>query len=343
MKRKSILVLVAIITAINAFSQVTDGIYVYGQKCSYDNGVCFRVNPSNADEAIIVDPADQIIFEIMTVYDKGLIIPNSVSLDGRTLKCTAIDIEMLRSKQTPKVFISSSVRTILNNAFLNCRIDELTIDEGVVVFGDNVFCLVKGIDEISLPNSLFSMGKNVFRGAALKQINFGKGLYQMGENCFADNDALTEVTLPRELYYMGKGCFDNCTNLKKVALPEWIIEYDNCFNNCTAIEEIEFLGKDVPYIYQSFRDVDKEKVKVIVPKGKAQEYASLLTEEGFVNIVERESSANPTLGVEDTVSRSIDKIYSIDGHVITSGENIRPNQLYILQSGDGKATKHIAR
>lgn len=116
------------------------------------------------------------------------------------------------------VRLGSSVESIAENMFLSCE-------------------NLRGID---LPQSLVSIEKNAFKNTAIESIEFPNQLKSIGSNAFS-NTLISDLTFPSSIQELGSGCFEECENLKTVALPENVNTLPTkCFYNCQSLENVHF-------------------------------------------------------------------------------------------------------
>lgn len=93
-----------------------------------------------------------------------------------------------------------------------------------VVFGNQVkhipdytFYKCTGLEEVSLPASVISIGEAAFRACnTLQHVEFGESLETIGENAFYDCGKLESITLPEGLTYLSPGAFGSNDNLRHI-------------------------------------------------------------------------------------------------------------------------------
>lgn len=108
----------------------------------------------------------------------------------------------------------------------------IVVEEGCTYIGRSAFYDFPLVTEVSLPDSLLSIGDYAF------------------ERCIG----LTEISLPRQLQRLGSGAFEYCENLTKVTVHEEIqyvssTAFSGCSVEFTEADGIEYLGNsENPYI-----------------------------------------------------------------------------------------------
>ena len=79
--------------------------------------------------------------------------------------------------------------------------------------------VLKGYDEIILPNSVKSIPKNAFNGSKINKVTLNEGLKSIGDMAFF-NSAIQEIVFPSSLEQMEENIFYYCRNLKKADLSQ---------------------------------------------------------------------------------------------------------------------------
>lgn len=150
---------------------------------------------------------------------------------------------------------------------LNFHLKKINFEEGIKFIDEDAFANDL-MEEISLPNSLRSLGRYAFRtNKLLKRITFGENIDSIGYDAFAgtkiekliipdsweritiaafrDMEYLNEVKLGKSTKIIGNYAFENCTELKDIDL--YNVEYIGvkAFNG-TSIEEITIPNETIP-------------------------------------------------------------------------------------------------
>ena len=77
--------------------------------------------------------------------------------------------------------------------------------------------VLKGYDEIILPNSVKSIPKNAFNGSKINKVTLNEGLKSIGDMAFF-NSTIQEVIFPSTLEQLEENIFYYCYHLKKADL-----------------------------------------------------------------------------------------------------------------------------
>ena len=155
----------------------------------------------------------------------------------------------------------------------NKIVEKVTIPEGVVQVGHQVFMGCEKLTQVSFPDSLRILGSGVFRDCkSIVEVTVPDSVEETGIGMFQGCESLKKVTLPRYGVspYMYSGCssleyapleydksklpefampwiphrvFEKCTSLTEVTIPDYIEKiYEGAFADCTNLEKVVFPG-----------------------------------------------------------------------------------------------------
>ena len=109
----------------------------------------------------------------------------------------------------------------------------------VTAIGQNAFKNYYTLTNVTLPNTITTIGNDAFRGCRNATINIPESLTTLGEGAFADCDNLTSVTLPEGLTSIPALAFYSCSALTEVHLPSTLTSIGiRAFGICTNLEII---------------------------------------------------------------------------------------------------------
>ena len=153
-------------------------------------------------------------------HPADVVIPNTVTLDAKTYKLTAIAPNAFAGNETmTSVTLGENIRTIGEQAFSGCT----ALEKQVVI-----------------PNSVTEMGRSVFlRSPKIPSVVIGDGVKRIEENTFAECTALTSISLGKNVQYIGYYAFAYCQKLKAIVVPKLLVTIENyAFDGCVALESI---------------------------------------------------------------------------------------------------------
>lgn len=237
-----------------------------------------------------------------------IVIPSTVSLDGKTYTVTSISKSaFFRCLKIKSAFIPKSVKQIGTEAFYyNENLEKIEVEEGSPYFRniglavvDNKDYIVtypgKGETDLVIPSSIKGLHNTAFEGC----------------------QSLRSIVIPQSVEYVGNMNFTFCLNLVKV---EWNASASNvpasCFQGCSSLKEISFsesvtmIGRMAFYnaplntiiiknptpasIYSDTFDSSVFKsATVYVPKGSLTTYQSATGWKDFANLKETETIPGP--------------------------------------------------
>uniref|UniRef100_UPI003FEDFE2B leucine-rich repeat domain-containing protein n=1 Tax=Candidatus Limisoma sp. TaxID=3076476 RepID=UPI003FEDFE2B len=98
----------------------------------------------------------------------------------------------------------------------------------------------RGLTELTLPNSLESIGDGAFRGCSgLTELTLPNRVKSIGDIAFRGCSGLTELILPNSVRSIGDIAFTYCSGLEKITVESGNSCYDSR-DNCNSIIDTEF-------------------------------------------------------------------------------------------------------
>lgn len=95
------------------------------------------------------------------------------------------------------------------------------------------------LTEVSLPDSLQSIGAEAFYCCDLTEVSLPDGVQSIGFEAFAICEFLKQVSFPDGLQSIGNGAFSDCVSLTEVSLPDGLQSIDeNAFCRCASLTEV---------------------------------------------------------------------------------------------------------
>ena len=147
---------------------------------------------------------------VMSAYSSMLVMYPSGREDAYTVPEGIVSIgeNAFAYSDITEVTVPDSVTSIGGAAFAGCEyLREATIGNGVTELAYYNFADCYSLSEISLPESLVSVGPAVFQRTALKRVEFPEGLESIGNGVFYHAQELERVTFPSTLKNIGNNAF----------------------------------------------------------------------------------------------------------------------------------------
>ena len=122
--------------------------------------------------------------------------------------------------------LSAAVKN-LDNVILNDKIPSLP---------DYVFNGCVSLTEISLPQTLSSVGQYALAGTGIVQAVLPQNVETVGDSAFEGCENLISATLGQKVRVLGASAFQNCISLSEITLNDGIEEIGNlAFANCSSL------------------------------------------------------------------------------------------------------------
>jgi hypothetical protein len=154
-------------------------------------------------------------------YIKGVILPSTLTTIG--------DSAFLNCKYLTSVTIPVSVTKIGDSAFSGCtKLTSVTIPGSVTRFGASAFSGCTSLTSVTIPGSItsvtaangvtsFGFGASAFSGCTkLTSVTIGTGVKSIWASAFSGYTSLTSVTIPSSVTSIGSYAFSGCTGLTSV-------------------------------------------------------------------------------------------------------------------------------
>ena len=165
-------------------------------------------------------------------YSGKIIIPQSVTYNGKTLNVTAIgEMAFFECADLVSVDIPQSIMTIGPKAFKYCwALTTINIPENITEIKDETFRYCGCLTSIKFPDQLTSIGYNAF------------------ERC----EKLESVSIPNSVVEIKGEAFMGCVGLKKISIPGGVNKlYSNAFRDCSGLKTIVLENSENEIICES--------------------------------------------------------------------------------------------
>lgn len=125
---------------------------------------------------------------------------------------------------------------------------EYAVPEDVRTIGYGAFAWNQGLQSVTLPDGIESVGNEAFQYAQIRSFTFGKNLRAIGRCAFEHCAQLGDVCFPDLLKYIGEAAFCQCPSMREIRIPDGVISIGaHAFQLCTGVTEV-FIGKGTSFI-----------------------------------------------------------------------------------------------
>lgn len=212
------------------------------------------------DQAIFTKDEKALIKYIDKENYKGYEIPRTVEQIQRGA--------FKNTKYLSELWFEGSIKEIPPYCFENTNIESIILPEGIEKISHHAFYHAR-IKEISIPNSVNIISDYVFEKCEkLQKIAMPKMLTYFGVGAFKDCLLLKSIRLSYGIEKLIE-TFINCKSLKKVYIPETVIEEKNAFNRNA---QTQLYGKVLPNTFLKYGENEYEEDSIYKPKIKKSTY-----------------------------------------------------------------------
>ena len=206
-----------------------------------------------------------------TYYSGTVVIPASVTYDGKTYAVTSIgENSFSYCGGLTSITIPNSVTSIGDGAFSGCSgLTEVTLGNSVTIIGESAFAECEGLTSIIIPESVTSIGTWAFGdcenlilvnlkndaivsatkddgssmvsifGDQVQTYILGNDLTSIGDYTFKDCSSLTSINIPENVTSIGDYTFYGCSSLNSINIPENMTSIGGwAFEGCSSLAEI---------------------------------------------------------------------------------------------------------
>lgn len=242
--KKTLLLLVALITATIAFAYEINGLFYNLNHETKTAEITYQYHwSSNKDNYYGVT---------------SITIPEKVTYNATEYNVTSIGYDAFhKCESLISITIPNSVTSIGERAFASCssltviNVDEnnpnYTSSDGILYNKDitTLICCPSKKTSITIPNSVTSIGEYaVAYCSSLTSIIIPNNVTSIGDEAFRDCDALTSITIPNSVTTIGECAFLRCSSIKSITIGYSVNKIeDGAFDGCKSVTIINWNAK----------------------------------------------------------------------------------------------------
>ena len=184
-------------------------------------------------------------------YKGDVVIPETVTYDGKTYTVTAIGNNAFYYCSVKTVSIPNSVTTIGSSAFFGChQLKEVEIPNAVSYIPDQAFTYCHSLTSLFIPSSVTYIGSRAFEccnGLTSITVDGDNKKYDSRDNCNAIINTRTNAlivgcmntVIPNTVTTIANNAFDSCDGLKSVTIPKSVTSIGvEAFDDCSGLMSI---------------------------------------------------------------------------------------------------------
>ena len=216
-----------------------------------------------------------------------------------------------------------------DNAFYgNKTITNITIPNSVTSIGICAFSGCTGLTSVTIPNSVASIGDGAFYNCeGLTSVTIPNSVTSIGNNAFSGCSGLTSITIPNSVTSIGNNAFSGCSGLTSITIPNSVTSIgNNAFSGCENIETlyisnaIESIGKNA---FAGCKKIKEIKIGLEKPircnanifADAVYDNATLYIPNGTKSLYEKREPWNLFFDIAETDFTGIDDIEAENGNV----------------------------
>ena len=197
----------------------------------------YAINPDGKTVTVVEGPDTYVGAEV--------IIPSTVTNDGKTYTVTTIGASAFENADIDSVYMANTITDIQNRAFLGSSVSRVKFSDGLKRIGGFAFEDTKNLALVILSEGLESMGESAFAGFldglnephGVMVLNLPSTLQFIGDNVFSGT-SLTSVKWPASIKTIPKNAFGSCRYLSEVDLPETLVGIEDWAFYYTSLDTI---------------------------------------------------------------------------------------------------------
>ena len=278
-------------------------------------------------------------------YKGKVIIPETVTYDGKSYTVTSIDNEAFYGRSgLTSIKIPNSVTSIGEYAFYGCSgLTSIEIPNSINSVGQFAFQDCSGLTSVEIPNSVKSVGQYAFQGCigltsveipnnmttitigmfdgctGLKSVVIPNSVTIIGEDAFCWCTGLTTIEIPNSVTSIRGAAFQYCSELTSIEIPNSVTSiWGEAFQYCTGLTSVTSLNTTPPSVFESkiFSETTTKNATLYVPTGCKAIYSSSPYWKDFAKIEEIDVT---NIGNIITKEEHNNSIFQLNGIKVNDG------------------------
>ena len=148
-------------------------------------------------------------------------------------------------------------------------LQHVEIPYGVKTIRESAFLGCRHITSVTLPSTLQIIEKNAFSSTGVKSIVVPDSVTCIKERAFSSNEALVSISLPKNLSVIETDVLADCTNLKRIVIPEGTSKIEKNAFGCYGYKIEEMVIKSKHITENDLKGIGIEVPDIIyIPKGR---------------------------------------------------------------------------
>ena len=193
--------------------------------------------------------------------------------------------------------------------------------------------MCKGLKSVKLENGLTTISNYAFYGCTgLTSITIPNSVTNISNYVFEGCTGLTSITIPNSVTSIGNYAFSRCKGLTSITIPNSVTNInDYAFYDCTGLKVIDIYAKTPPSCWNSsFRNVDTQTCKLVVPAESLEAYKKADTWKDFYNITAgidgtkadevRVTATGDEITVTGAADDAVVEVYGVNGALVYRGK-----------------------
>ena len=140
------------------------------------------------------------------------------------------------------------IETATGTLFQGCNNSVIPQDGSVTSIGRRAFHMMKGLTQVTIPESVTTIGSDAFLGSGLTSVTIPGTVKTIGDGAFNACYSLSSVALEEGLEIVDGSAFSSCKLLTSIVIPSSVTEIrSRAFYNDTGLEKITILSENAAF------------------------------------------------------------------------------------------------